>query len=235
MFPIIILAGGLATRLYPLTKTIPKSLVPIAGQPFVFHQLRLLRNKGITEVILCVGTMGDQIEACVKDGADFGVHVRYSYDGDVLLGTGGAVKKAAQSVSTPFFVLYGDSYLPIDYQTVQTAFENTRKKALMTVFKNEGQWDQSNVVFKDGKILVYDKSIRAPEMCYIDFGLGLFHPSLFEAYPKNEVLDLATVYQNCLARNELAAYEVFKRFYEIGTLHGVDKMEEYFAHQSLIK
>ena len=157
MYPVVILAGGLATRLRPLTETIPKALVDVNGEPFIAHQLRLLHQNGIRNVTLCLGYLGEQVQDYVRDGQRFNMKVNYSFDGSTLLGTAGAIKKALHFLPQEFFVLYGDSYLTCDYAAVQQTFITSKKSALMTVFLNQGQWDKSNVEFAEGVIKVYDK------------------------------------------------------------------------------
>src|SRR4051812_27994976 len=169
-FPVAILAGGLATRLRPVTESIPKGLVPVAGEPFLAHQLRLLSSRGIRRVVLCVGYRGEMIEAKFRDGAEYGITLEYSFDGPKLLGTGGALKQASPKLGRHFFVLYGDSYLPIDYSTVARSFNQSGKLALMTVFQNQNRWDTSNVTFDGTNIQCYDKKNRTAEMEYIDYG-----------------------------------------------------------------
>jgi hypothetical protein len=162
-----LLAGGLATRLRPTTITTPKSMIEIADEPFVAHQLRLLSDQGISEIVICAGYLGEQIEAYVGDGGTFGCNVRYSFDGDRLLGTGGALRKALPLLGDRFFVMYGDSYLPTPFAPIQQAFERAGLPALMTVFRNAGRWDTSNVEFIDGVIRGYDKVDRTPAMLHI--------------------------------------------------------------------
>ena len=175
MLPVAILAGGLATRLRPLTETIPKSLVEVNGEPFLWHQLRLLRENGIDRVVLCVSHLGEQVRDSVGDGRKFGVHIDYSFDGPTLLGTAGALQRAQPLLGESFFVLYGDSYLPIDWRSVEAAFRASGKAGLMTVYRNESQWDTSNVEFVDGRIVAYNKKLRNPRMRHIDYGLGVLH------------------------------------------------------------
>lgn len=218
--PVAIVAGGLATRLHPVTDTIPKSLVEVAGRPFVLHQLALLRGR---RIVLCVGHLGEQIEAVVGDGARHGVEAVYSYDGGRLLGTGGALRKALPMLGDAFLVLYGDSYLRCDYAAVERAFIKSGKRALMTVFENTGQYDASNVRFRDGRILCYEKTPGLPNMTHIDYGLGALRASALAAYPVEAPLDLATVYRDLLARDDLAAYEIHERFYEIGSPAGLEE------------
>ena len=162
------LCGGLATRLRPVTEDVPKSMISIAGRPFVAHQLDLLRSRGVAQVVLCTGHLGDQIRAYVGDGSRFDLDVLYSPDGDQPLGTAGAIRKALPLLGESFFVLYGDSYLPCDMRAVAGAFHAARLPALMTVYKNSGKYDSSNVVLRDGRVSCYDKESRSPEMCYID-------------------------------------------------------------------
>jgi NDP-sugar pyrophosphorylase family protein len=223
--PMAILAGGLATRLRPITETIPKSLVSVAGEPFLAHQLRLLKASGIRRIVLCVGYLGEMIEREFGDGAAFGVELSYAFDGPKLLGTGGALRQALPLLGDEFFVLYGDSYLPIDYTAVSAAFRTSAQAGLMTVFRNEGAWDTSNVQFEEGRIVRYDKLFRNPEMRHIDYGLGVFQASVFAARPAGEVLDLADLQRGLVAKGALAGHEVFQRFYEVGSHAGLAELE----------
>jgi N-acetyl-alpha-D-muramate 1-phosphate uridylyltransferase len=220
---IAILAGGLATRLRPITETIPKSLVDVCGEPFVAHQLKLLRSRGIADVVLCVGYRAEQIQQVIGAGSVFGLRVRYACDGEQLLGTGGAVRRALGMLGEDFFVLYGDSYLPCDYQAVLSSFRASAKLALMTVYRNEGQYDASNVEYDAGTIRRYDKSARSPAMHHIDYGLGVFRREAFADVPDGARLDLAQLYQTLLAKGQLAGYEVNERFYEIGSVAGLEE------------
>jgi NDP-sugar pyrophosphorylase family protein len=221
--PVAILAGGLATRLRPLTETIPKALVELAGKPFAVHQLELLRSHGIRRVVWCVGHLGEQVESSLGDGRRFGLELAYAYDGAQLLGTGGALRHALPLLGDRFFVLYGDSYLQCDYAGIALAFTESAKLGLMTVFKNEGNWDTSNVAYANGRILRYDKKRRGPEMRHIDYGLGAFKSAAFAPYPESGRLDLEKVYQDLVARDELAAFEVEQRFYEVGSPAGLEE------------
>lgn len=220
MFPVAILAGGLATRMHPVTQTIPKSLIEVAGRPFIEHQLELLRAEGVKNVVLCVGHLGEMIEAHVGDGSRFGLSVRYSFDGERLLGTGGALRRALPLLGHDFFVLYGDSYLEIAYVSVQMAYRDSGKPALMTVFRNEGQWDTSNVLFDGTEIIRYDKRHPTSDMKFIDYGLGILNSDLLEANA-NEAFDLSDIYAALAGEGRLAGFEATKRFYEIGTPSGL--------------
>jgi N-acetyl-alpha-D-muramate 1-phosphate uridylyltransferase len=227
MLPVAILAGGLATRLRPLTETIPKALVEINGEPFLWHQLRLLRANGIESVVLCLGYLGEMVRESVRDGAAFGLHIEYSFDGPVLLGTAGALKRALPLLGDGFFVLYGDSYLPCDWAAVGRAFAESGKSGLMTVCLNNNQWDTSNVEFEGGRIVAYNKKLRTSRMRHIDYGLGVLRAAAFESVPAGETADLAALYQQLLGEGELAAYEVPGRFYEIGSLEGIQELARY--------
>jgi NDP-sugar pyrophosphorylase family protein len=222
--PVAILAGGLATRLRPITEKIPKSLVPVAGRPFLAHQLELLHARDIRRAVLCIGYLGEMIQ---KDFGNekFGVKLEYSFDGPKLLGTGGAIKRAVPLLGEEFFVLYGDSYLPIDYAPIADFFHRSGKQGLMTVFRNEGKFDTSNVVFTDGEIKVYDKKNKLPEMQHIDYGLSLFKASVFDAYAPDQVFDLAEVMGRLVREKQLAGFEVPERFYEIGSPAGLAELE----------
>lgn len=222
--PVAILAGGLATRLRPITEKIPKSLVPVAGRPFLAHQLELLRARGIRRAVLCIGFLGEMIEREFGDEA-FGMKLDYSFDGPKLLGTGGAIKRALPLLGEEFFVLYGDSYLPIEYLPVAETFHRSGKPGLMTVYRNEGKYDTSNVVFHDGEIVVYDKKNKSPEMRHIDYGLSLFKSSVFNSYAAGQIFDLAEVMGRLVREKQLAGYEVPERFYEMGSPAGLEELE----------
>lgn len=230
-FPIVILAGGLATRLRPVTETIPKSLVEINNEPFIAHQLRLLKTNGIQKVVMCIGYLGDMIIDYVGDGIKFGLSVSYSFDGPKLLGTGGAIKKALPLLDDNFFVLYGDSYLPCSYEQVQNAFIKQKKLGLMTVFKNQGQWDKSNVVFRNDQIIIYDKLHQTTNMHHIDYGLGILNQQAFNDVPENQEYDLASLYQYLLSKNQLAGFEVHERFYESGSFAGIQELGYYLGQK----
>ena len=222
--PVAILAGGLATRLRPITEKIPKSLVPVAGRPFLAHQLEMLHARGIRRAVLCIGYLGELIQKEFGTEA-FGVKLDYSFDGPKLLGTGGATKRALPKLGPEFFILYGDSYLPIEYAPIVSAFRQSGKDGLMTVYRNEDKYDSSNVVFHDGEIAVYDKKVRLPEMRHIDYGLSLFKSTVFDRYGANQVFDLAEVMSRFVQEKQLAGYEVRERFYEIGSPSGLAELE----------
>ncbi len=225
MLPVAILAGGLATRLRPVTETTPKALLTVNGEPFLAHQLRLLRRNGVSRVVLCVGFLGSQIQEFADDGSRFGLQIVYSFDGPNLLGTAGAICRALPVLGEAFFVLYGDSYLPCNYAAVEKAFFESGKSGLMTVFRNEGKWDGSNVEFSGERILAYDKASPNPRMHHIDYGLGCFRGSAFTQISLKQPRDLASVYQTLLRDDDLAAFEVSERFYEIGSFEGIRDLE----------
>jgi NDP-sugar pyrophosphorylase family protein len=230
-WPVAILAGGLAKRLRPITETIPKALVTVAGAPFLAHQLRLLHSAGLRRVVLCAGYHGEMIEAEMGDGTRFGLQIDYSFDGPRLLGTGGALQRALPLLGPRFFVLYGDSYLPIAYRQVAQAFAKEEKAALMTVYKNEGRWDTSNVQFEAGRILSYDKAQRTPAMRHIDYGLGILRAEALASWPEGEPFDLADLYRRLLSENQLSGYEVTERFYEIGSPEGLAELDAFLRGQ----
>ncbi len=227
--PVAILAGGLARRLGPLTRATPKALLEVAGRPFVEHQLGLLSHAGARRVVLCVGHLGERVEELLGDGRRFGLELRYSHDGDRLLGTGGALRRALPLLGDAFLVMYGDSWLECDYADVERAFLAGGALGLMTVFRNDGRWDASNVEYRGGRILRYDKSASGPELTHIDWGLGGLRAEALAGYPDDQPLDLATVYRDLLARGELAACEVPRRFYEIGSPAGLEETRRYLS------
>jgi N-acetyl-alpha-D-muramate 1-phosphate uridylyltransferase len=230
---VVVLAGGLGTRLRRLTGDLPKALVPVRGEPFAHHQLRLLAAQGVDDVLYVIGHQGDRIRAAVGDGSAFGMSVDYVDEGTDLHGTAGALRFALDegALAEVFAVLYGDSYLPIDLGPVWAAFEASSRPALMTVLRNDDRWDRSNVVFEESVVTRYDKrpEKRDPRSAWIDYGLSVLRREVVEEIPSGTVVDLADVYRELSERGELGGYEVSSRFYEVGTPEGVADLERHLA------
>jgi NDP-sugar pyrophosphorylase family protein len=223
-----ILAGGLATRLHPITQTIPKALVPVAGKPFLAHQLKLLARNNVRDIVLCVGYLGNQIEEVFGDGRDFGVQLRYCHDGPELRGTAGALRQALPLLGKSFLVLYGDSYLDINYATVIKKFIEGNEVALMTVIENSRGTEPSNVWLKDQRVLAYNKKHPQVQMRHIDYGLSAYRTECLEEYEGSDLSDL----QSQLAgQSLLAGFEVSTPYYEIGSHNGLKALEDYFHRQ----
>ena len=233
MPPVAVLAGGLGTRLYPVTKTIPKNLIEVAGKPFVAHQLELFARRGIQEVVFCLGYLGEQVEEYVGDGNRFGLSVRYSYDGAALRGTGGAIRQALSLLGPDFLVTYGDSYLNVPYDAIIEVFRERALDALMTVYRNEGAWDTSNVEYEGGWVRVYDKKNLTPRMCHIDYGLLVLRQEVFVGWEDREAFDLSDLLSPMAASGKLAGFETTFRFYEIGSRQGISDFEAYLGSASL--
>ena len=229
--PVALLAGGLATRLQPVTSTIPKALVEVAGRPFIDHQLELLYENGIRRVVLCIGHLGEQIQSHLGDGRSHGMEISYAFDGPFLLGTGGAIRRALPLLGELFWVMYGDSYMDIAYPTILDYFQSVSATGLMTVIKNDNQWDRSNAEFRDGRLLNYNKRQITPAMSYIDYGVALLRRSAIDPLPVDRPSDLADVYSRLVANGEMIGYEVHQRFYEIGTPAGLEDTRRYLQHR----
>jgi D-sedoheptulose 7-phosphate isomerase len=225
--PVAILAGGLATRLGPVVERVPKALVEVAGRPFIDHQLALLHRKGIRRVVLCLGHQGEKIEAYLGDGVSRGLDLRYSYDGPRLLGTGGALLRAAPLLGPVFWLVYGDSYTDLDFRAALARFAETDALGLMTVLRNQDQWDRSNVVFRDGRLLRYDKGAQTPDMHHIDYGVALLRRAALDRVPRDVPYDLADLYRSLVDEGRLAGFEVTRRFYEIGSPAGLEETRAY--------
>ncbi len=221
MPPLALLAGGLATRMRPLTETVPKSLLPVGGEPFLAHQLRWLAGQGVRDVVICCGHMAGQIRDYAGDGARFGVRLRYSRDGEKALGTGGAVRHALPMLGNEFLVMYGDSLLTVSVPEVWGAFRGHSCTGLMTVFRNEDRWDASNVEISGGRVVRYEKGSHRAGLTHIDYGLSAFSEEAFAEIADGQVFDLALVFQRLVAGGGLACLEVRERFYEIGSPDGL--------------
>lgn len=218
---VAILAGGRATRLYPLTMSIPKSLVPVAGEPFLAHQLRWLRAQEVERVVICCGHLGEQIRAFAGDGSQFSLSVEYSTDGERALGTGGAVRRALRQLGDAFFVMYGDSLLSAELGAMWARFVAYGRQGLMAVCQNGDQWDRSNVRIDEGQVVQYEKGSAMRQMTHIDYGISCFQAEAFAAQPEGVAFDLSRIFKELIARGQLGCHEVQDRFYEIGSFTGL--------------
>jgi MurNAc alpha-1-phosphate uridylyltransferase len=225
--PVAILAGGRATRLGLLADKMPKCLLDVAGKPFAARQLEFLAGQGVRRVVFCVGHLGDRIRSVLAGGDAWGVELYYSEDGDVPLGTGGAIRRALPLLGEAFFVLYGDSWVRLNLEDVERTFLRSGAEGLMTVFRNRGEWDASNVMLEGSRIGRYGKGMSDRRMEYIDYGLGVLTPAAFESQPEGS-FDLQEVYQALVARDSLLAYEVQERFFEIGSATGLEEARAFF-------
>jgi len=228
----VILAGGLGTRMHPLTETCPKTLLPVAGRPFAWRQLHWLAGQGITEVVYSIGHRGDMIRRYWAQEPSPIPSIRYVDEGERLLGTAGALRLARERgvLNESFFVIYGDSFLPVEFAPVWRAFQASGQPALMTVLRNEGRWDRSNVIYQPGRIMLYDKA-AAPGMQYIDYGLSCFRRDLFDDLTQS---DLALLFHDLSLQDRLAGFQVYERFYEIGSPAGLRDFEQYLETREAV-
>jgi NDP-sugar pyrophosphorylase family protein len=223
--PVALLAGGLATRLQPITATVPKALVEVAGRPFIDHQLALLHRHGARRVVLCLGHLGEQVERHVGDGSRLGLEVRYSYEGDRLLGTGGALRKALPLLGEVFWVLDGDSYLDFDYAEALAIFSAWAALGLMTAFRNDNRSARSNIIFRAGRPVCFNRRGYLPDMTHIEYGASLLRRLALERLPADRPSDLADLLGALAAEGRLGGYEVHERLDEIGSPAGLAQTE----------
>lgn len=228
---VVILAGGMATRLGHLTRNVPKSLLMIGDRPFLQCQLEQLCAAGIRHVVVCTGHLGDQIQDYFGDGRRFGVDLVYSHE-ERPMGTAGALRLAGDKLLDPFFTIYGDSYLFLDFGAMLSYFEGRSQLALMTVYRNADLWDKSNTVVKGELVEKYSKKDRTPETVYIDYGANLFRKKVLDLVPGGRFFSMEDLFGQLVERRELLAYEVRERFYEIGSPQGLEEFREYMAGQS---
>lgn len=227
MLPIAILAGGHASRLGSLTKDLPKCLIEINGRPFVDWQLDLLLNNGYSEFVFCVSYKSNLVQEYLGDGSDRGICIQYSLDGETQLGTGGAILKALPKLGKVFGVIYGDSFLPINYRLVEQEFLKIKSNGLMTVYRNKNQFDVSNVEFLDGKLIDYQKGVINKNMNHIDYGMTFFRKEAFRPWTDQSTFDLSVVCHQLAQEGQLDGFEVFERFYEIGSVQGIQEFSQY--------
>ena len=227
---VVILAGGMATRLGELTKNRPKSLVEIQGKPFLAYQLELLKDHEISDIVLCIGHLGGQIRKAFGDGSNYGVHLTYSLE-DEPLGTAGALKNAAPYLNDTFLVIYGDSYLLLDFVKIYAYFLTQQKLSLDTVFRNNDAFDASNIVIRDNMVEGYSKSEKTPDMVYIDCGAVIFHKEVLQLIPEDHFYSLEELFLRLIEKEQLLAFEVKERFYEIGSPQGLKDFEAFIPRR----
>ncbi len=230
----LILAGGLGTRLYPATHTIPKALTPVAGRPFAHWQLEWLASHHVSRVVFSIGHLGDMIRAEIGDGSAWGVEVTYVDEGKELIGTGGALRLAVEcgAMDDAFFVLYGDSFLSIDLGAVARDFTARAPDALMTVYRNQGRWEQSNAVLARGMVTRYEKGLTdpPPEMQFVDYGLSVWRDRVvLDVVEPGTPRDMADALTTLSRAGRLAGFEASQRFFEIGTPSGLADLERHLA------
>ena len=229
---IVVLCGGKATRLYPLTKKIPKSMIRFEGKPFLEQQLDLLKKNRIFDVVLCVGYKAEQIKKYFGDGKNFGVEIKYSSDKKRLLGTGGALKKAENLLEDSFLVMWGDSYLPFNFQKAIKFFKKSNKPGMMIVFKNLNKYEPSNVEVKNNLVKSYSKKRKTKKMKYIDYGISIYRKEVLKYLPRNQVCDLTKLQQVLIKKRQLLAYPAEKRFYQIGSPDGLEELKNYIKRKT---
>jgi N-acetyl-alpha-D-muramate 1-phosphate uridylyltransferase len=225
MYPIVLLVGGYGTRLGRLTKKIPKAMIKINQRPFLYYLLNHLSSQGFKDVILCTGYLGSQIKKYVGNGKKFNLDVKYSVEKKFLLGTAGCIKKALPLLSNNFFIIYGDTFLPIQFKKIQEVYLKKKAKALITIYKNTNKYDFSNISLSKGNIY-YEKNSKKKNMKYIDYGLSIFNKNVFKSLMFKKINDLSNVL-NILSKKKLLKYAIVKkRFYEIGSIKGLKEAKK---------
>lgn len=230
---IAILAGGLATRLGGLASDKPKSMVQVCGRPFLEHQINMLKAGGATDIVLCIGHLGEQIRSYFGDGSDFGVSIRYSRE-EKPLGTAGALKNAGSLLNETFFTIYGDSYLFVDLEKVRRFFRSENRLALMTVLKNCNKYNPSNTIVEGAMVRKYSKREPTADMAYVEYGLNIMRKRVLGLVPDGTAYGLEDLFPRLIDMNELLAYEVGKRFYEIGSPESLGEFEDFIKEVSAL-
>lgn len=233
---VVVLLGGLGSRLGNLTRALPKPMIEVIGKPFFSYMLELLSWYGFRRFHFCVGHLGEDIQNYFGNGSKFGVDITYSFDGEKLLGTAGALRNALDSLEENFMLIYGDSYMDIDYNELIYRYFQSQKhngaKILMAIYKNKNLYDKSNVIFRNGQIICYDKKNQVPEMEYIDYGISILSRKLIADLAEGKPADLADLYSKAVCEGIAAAHPVRKRFYEIGTPASLEEFRELVQRRS---
>jgi len=225
---IVVMAGGLATRMRPLTEEVPKSMLPVGGIPFVGHQLQLFKRGGITEVLLCVGHLRDKIQEYVGDGSRWGLKVSYSWEEGELQGTAGALRDAGTLLADSFLMTWGDSFVRADYPFVMNSHLSSGLLCSVVVFRNENKYDRSNISFDNGKILKYEKGGGSQDLLFVDAGLSVYDRKFIAEIPSGKI-SMDTIWKKLASENALGGIEVENRFYEIGSMKGLEDFARFVS------
>jgi N-acetyl-alpha-D-muramate 1-phosphate uridylyltransferase len=227
--PMVILAGGLATRLGDLSIHTPKSLIPIFGRPFIEWQIENMKDSGVSDFLICIGHLGEQISDYLGNGEKLGVNIEYSSDGPSPLGTGGAIIAAINRLPDYFMITYGDSYLPTNFNKIENHFFQLTTNALMTVYNNKEERERSNCYYRDGMVKKYSKRYFSQEMNYVDYGLTVVNKSVFDSISSQIKFDLSDTFEELSVKTDLPGYEILDRYYEIGSIQGIRELENYLV------
>ena len=223
----VILCGGLATRLDDLAKNIPKSMIELEGKPFLEYQIENLKKHSIKDIVLCVGHLSEKIESYFGDGTQFGVNIKYSHDGDKPLGPIGAVKNAEDLLDDVFFIMYGDSYLSVDFQRAYSFFTQNNKLGLMVVYKNHDKYYKSNLTVENNMVVGYGEN----DTIYIDYGASILRKESLNTVPRNTMYSTGEFFSDLIKKHELLAFEAEKRFYHIGNLEALEEFRGFIKNQ----
>jgi len=224
---IAIICGGLATRLGELSKTIPKSMILVAGKPFLEYQIENIKRHGIKDIVLCVGHLSEKIQSYFKDGSEFGVNIKYSYDGDKLLGPIGAIKNAEKMLKDEFFIMYGDSYISVDFQKVFSYYKENKKLALMVVFQNKDKYDKSNLKVNNNLVISHGEK----DADYIDYGTSILNKKTLDFLEEDKFYSTGDFFKILIRKQELLAYEAKRRFYHIGNPEALEEIREHIKEK----
>jgi N-acetyl-alpha-D-muramate 1-phosphate uridylyltransferase len=226
---VAVIAGGKGTRLFPLTKDLPKPMVPVNGKPFLEYEINLLKNNGISDFVFCVGYLGRVIQGYFGDGEELGVRIRYSFDGEKPLGVIGALKSAEPLLEESFFMTYADCYLRADYENAMRKFRNSGRLGLMFVYENRDKYGKSDVEVKDGYVVNYDKKNNTPNMTFINYGATALRKKSLDLVPGDQEFGEEEFFGRLIKDRELLAHVVTERFYEIGTKESLKEFQEFIS------
>ena len=220
---VVIIAGGLGTRLYPITKRVPKSMVKVGPKPFFEHQIELCRKNGIRNIVFCGGYLWEEVWKYFGRGRGFGVEIDYSIEEEIL-DTGGALKNAYPWLDREFFVLYGDSYLVFDWQEAYGFFTRSQAKGLMTVWEATNGFKPQVSIDERGFVKEFTKENFKPEMKYIEYGLNILKKNIIFEVP-GEKFPIGDYFNLLIEKRSLVSFKVKNKFFEAGSFEGINELK----------
>jgi mannose-1-phosphate guanylyltransferase len=233
---VVILAGGLGTRMLPLTESTPKPMLPVAGRPFLQHQLELVSHHGLRRVLLLVGHLGEQIRDHFGDGQRFGCEIQYSFE-RTPLGTGGALKLAESQLENEFIVLNGDTYLDLSYAQLSHRFLAEGREALIAAYcgrAGEPQVPADTVarnlgVDSSGNVWAYRKK-EPVGLTHVDAGVIALRKSVLTRIPVGASCSLEErIYPQLIREGQMRAWITQEPFIDMGTSEGLQVLAKKFS------
>lgn len=230
----VILAGGLGTRMRPLTSTMPKPMIPIHGKPFLSYIIELLKKNDIIEIIILVGYLHEKIEQHFGNGERFGIKISYSYS-PVDADTGTRLKNALPLFDQKILLLYGDNYWPLKLTELTDFYKKMHTKASIVVYSNLDSTTRNNVRLASNSIVeAYDRTRKRSDLTGVDIGFFIFDKSVFRTLPEEDFSFEDLILPRLIAKKQLAGFVTHHKYYGLSIHERIPIIEDYFRPKKVV-